>query len=100
MTVAPLYNRIDGLQGQVKHLQGLLQEANEDVDDKLRKLNRTGMHGVGLTQELEEARQRITSLEQRLREQKTSDANGGLSQQLEAVNRVSQDDMCRKSNTF
>ena len=65
-TIAPLYEEIDDLHAQVKQYQALLASANDEVDDKLRKLNRAGLGAVDLSREVELGRERIKVLEDQL----------------------------------
>jgi predicted nucleic acid-binding Zn-ribbon protein len=65
-TIAPLYEEIDDLHAQVKQYQALLASANDEVDDKLRKLNRAGLGAVDLSREVELGRERIKALEEQL----------------------------------
>ena len=65
-TIAPLYDQIDDLHLQVKQYQSLLATANDEVDDKLRKLNRAGAGNVDLAQELEISREQVKRLEETL----------------------------------
>lgn len=76
-SITPLYKDIDTLHDQVKHLQGLLQHANEDVDDKLRKLDRAGASTVELVRKLETAQARIRDLEDQVLHAKLSKNGGG-----------------------
>ncbi|KAF8159408.1 hypothetical protein B0H34DRAFT_703324 [Crassisporium funariophilum] len=55
-TVSPLV-------AEIHRLQSELDRANESIDDKLDKLEDTGMGIVGLTKKLEDARTKIVSLE-------------------------------------
>ena len=70
VTIAPLYVEIDNLQDQIKTLRSLLNNANDDVDDKLRKLNRAGTTSVDLAVQLEDAQQKIQDLEKDLQKAK------------------------------
>ncbi len=65
-TIAPLYDQIDDLHAQVKQYQSLLATANDEVDDKLRKLNRAGAGNVDLARELEISREQVKRLEEKL----------------------------------
>ena len=51
------------LVSEIQRLQGELDRANESIDDKLDKLEHAGLDVVGLTEKLEDARTRITALE-------------------------------------
>ena len=55
-TVTPLI-------AEIARLQQELNRANESIDDKLDKLGNADLGAVGLTQQLEDARTKITSLE-------------------------------------
>lgn len=48
---------------EIKRLQQELDLANESIDDKLDKLEDAGLGVVGLTKKLEDARAKISSLE-------------------------------------
>lgn len=76
LTVAPLYVEIDNLQDQIKNLRGFLEEANDDVDDKLRKLDRAGINTITLAEKLEEAHLRIRELEAQLSGRKSGKMDG------------------------
>ncbi|KAH6915818.1 hypothetical protein BKA70DRAFT_1093050 [Coprinopsis sp. MPI-PUGE-AT-0042] len=58
-TMAPLI-------AEIQRLQHELDEANESIDDKLDKLEDAGLGVVGLTKKLEDARARISQLEDEL----------------------------------
>lgn len=48
---------------EITRLQRELDRANENIDDKLDKLEDAGLGVVGLTKKLEDARSKISSLE-------------------------------------
>ncbi|KAI0072304.1 hypothetical protein K474DRAFT_413030 [Panus rudis PR-1116 ss-1] len=58
-TMAPLVAEIERLQQQ-------LEQANEDIDDKLDRLEDAGMGVISLTQQLEEAKAKTTEVEQEM----------------------------------
>jgi chromosome segregation ATPase len=62
-TASPLYAEIDTLNREIRQYKGLLQSANEEVDDKLRKLDSAGTNVVSISKELDNARRRIRDLE-------------------------------------
>lgn len=62
-TVAPLYAEIDLLNRDILQYKHLLQSANEEIDDKLRKLDGAGNNVVSMARELEQAKHRIRELE-------------------------------------
>ena len=74
VTVAPLYVEIDNLQDQIKSLRSLLSNANDDVDDKLRKLHRAGTTTVDLASQLEEAQKKLYKSEKALQNLKKESA--------------------------
>lgn len=49
---------------QIETLQKELNLANDSIDDKVDKLEEAGMGIIGLTEQLEDARARIVTLEQ------------------------------------
>lgn len=51
------------MNGQIRHYKTLLRSANDELDDKLRKLDNAGINVVSLAKELEVARQRLRELE-------------------------------------
>ena len=62
-TASPLYAEIDNLNRDIKQYKHLLQSANEDIDDKLRKLDGAGTKVIAMAKELEHARRKIRDLE-------------------------------------
>lgn len=48
---------------EISRLQRELDRANDNIDDKLDKLEDAGLGVVGLTRKLEDAREKISSLE-------------------------------------
>ena len=52
---------------EIRRLQMELDQANESVDDKLDKLEEAGFGVIDLSRALEDARRRIASLEEQLR---------------------------------
>ncbi|KZT69318.1 hypothetical protein DAEQUDRAFT_745317 [Daedalea quercina L-15889] len=54
---------ISPLVAEIQRLQGQLDRANQSIDDKLDKLEDAGLGVVGLTTQLEDARERIVALE-------------------------------------
>lgn len=48
---------------EIERLQGELERANESIDEKLDRLEDAGLGVVGLTKQLEDAREKIMSLE-------------------------------------
>lgn len=54
------------LMAEIGRLQKELDFANESIDDKLDKLEEAGLGVIGLSKALEDARLRITSLEEQL----------------------------------
>ena len=52
---------------EIRRLQIELDQANESVDDKLDKLEEAGFGVIDLSRALEDARRRIASLEEQLR---------------------------------
>lgn len=54
------------LVAEIQRLQQQLDRANQSIDDKLDKLEDAGLGVVGLTTLLEDAREKITSLEDEL----------------------------------
>lgn len=59
-TAAPLIAEIERLQSE-------LERANESIDDKLDRLEDAGLGVVSLTRQLEDAREKITALEDETR---------------------------------
>lgn len=87
VTAAPLYVEIDNLQDQVNQLRGLLNQANEDVDDKLRKLDRSGKTTISLSEQLERAHGEIKRLQNALKTSGNSDGgdNAAIVRELRTV---------------
>lgn len=51
------------LVSEIHRLQGELDRANESIDDKLDRLENAGLDVVSLTQKLEDAKSKISALE-------------------------------------
>lgn len=62
-TATPLYAEIDTLNRDIRQYKHLLQSANDEIDDKLRKLDGAGNNVISMTKELEQARRKICDLE-------------------------------------
>lgn len=62
-TASPLYAEIDVLNRDIRQYQHLLQSANDEIDDKLRKLDGAGNNVISMARELEQAKCHIRELE-------------------------------------
>lgn len=62
-TASPLYAEIDILNRDIEQYKHLLQSANDEIDDKLRKLDGAGSNVISMAKELEHARRKIRDLE-------------------------------------
>lgn len=81
-TAAPLYAEIDNLNRDIRQYKHLLQTANEEIDDKLRKLDGAGNNVVSMAKELELAKRRIRELE---RGSTSAPAESAVVRELRAV---------------
>jgi chromosome segregation ATPase len=79
-TVSPLV-------AEIHRLQYELDAANESIDDKIDKLEEAGLGVVGLTQKLEDARSKVSALE---------DEIARLTRREERRNRVMERARCQK----
>jgi len=65
-TISPLLAQIHQLEQQVEQLHGHLAKANQNVDNKLQKLEAAGLSTINLAEQLAQARARIAELELQL----------------------------------
>lgn len=80
-TAKPLYAEIDNLNRDIQQYKHLLQNANDEIDDKLRKLESAGLNVISMAKELEHARQKIRELE----DGNHGSSNPSVIQELRAV---------------
>lgn len=62
-TITPLLAQIYELERQIEELQAQLNNANDEIDDKLEKLDAAGYGTLSLTRQLDAARIKIAELE-------------------------------------
>lgn len=55
------------LRAQIEHLQGELDDANDQLDSNFSRLEAAGMSGLHLAEKLAEAQQKISELEDEIR---------------------------------